>query len=205
GSPTWPTRPGSASTPPLDLGGLPGWLSTVLLVARRGVLGLEALAADPAGDRPGSVLVGPDPDPHRVWVDEPGRPGLLDQVDTLARDDLGHSPLLVLVVGDPFGVGKGGGDVHLRGVAPQAELPPGAGVTDQPSGAGQGVDRGRPLVQAGSATRLASISVTSAPSSWACSAAVALEGPPPSTSSRITAHCAAMGAHGHHPEPVKRP
>jgi hypothetical protein len=28
---------------------------------------------------------------------------------------------------------------------------------------------------------------------------VALAGPPPSTSSRITAHCAAMGAHGHHP------
>jgi hypothetical protein len=37
----------------------------LLLVAGGGVLGLEVLAADPAGDRPGSVLLGADPE--RPW------------------------------------------------------------------------------------------------------------------------------------------
>ena len=40
----------------------------MLLVVRHGVLGLEVLAADPAGDRPGGVLLGPDPErPGRLW------------------------------------------------------------------------------------------------------------------------------------------
>jgi hypothetical protein len=83
-----------------------------------------------------------------------GRPGALDQVDTLACDELGHSLVLVGVAGDSFGVGNGGGDVNLRGHAPQAELLPGLGVTHQPSGAGQGADGGRPLVQASPAHSL---------------------------------------------------
>jgi hypothetical protein len=90
-------------------------------------------------------------DPHRVRVDEAGRSGLLDQLDPLATHHLGQSPLLMRVLGDPVGIGQGGGDVHLGGITPQAELPPGAGVTDQPGRPGQGPDRGRPLVQAGPA------------------------------------------------------
>lgn len=89
-----------------------------------------------------------------MWVDEPGRSCLLDQVDPLAAHHLGQSPLLMRIAGDPVGGGEGGGDVHLGGDAPQAELPPGLGVTHQPSGAGQGADRCRPLVQAGPAHSL---------------------------------------------------
>jgi hypothetical protein len=48
----------------------------------------------------------------------------------------------------------GNGDVHLRGIAPQAKLPPGLGVTHQASGAGQSTDRSRPLIQAGTAHSL---------------------------------------------------
>jgi hypothetical protein len=91
---------------------------------------------------------------HRVRVDEPGRSCVLDQVDPLATDDFGQSPLLVRVAGDPVGVGERGGDVDLRDIAPHAKLPPGLGVTQQASGAGQGADRCRPLVQAGPAHSL---------------------------------------------------
>jgi hypothetical protein len=45
-------------------------------------------------------------DPRRVRIDELGRPGALDQVDTLAADDLGQSFLLVRIIGDSSGVGE---------------------------------------------------------------------------------------------------
>jgi hypothetical protein len=126
-------------------------------------------------------------DPHRVRVDEAGRSGLLDQLDPLATHHLGQSPLLMRVLGDPVGIGQGGGDVHLGGITPQAELPQErASRTSRAARARVRTGAG-PWFRLVPPTRLASTRVTSAPSSRACSAAVAPAGPPPSTSSRITA------------------
>src|SRR4029450_6301089 len=58
--------------------GRAGRLSPLLLVAGLGVLGLEVLAADPAGDRPGRVLLGADPE-------RPGRLAAAGHLKPLAR------------------------------------------------------------------------------------------------------------------------
>jgi hypothetical protein len=56
-----------------------------------GVLGVEVLAADPADDRPGSVLLGPDPE-------RPGRLAAAGDLEPLAGLAGGLPPVSVLTL-----------------------------------------------------------------------------------------------------------
>ena len=86
-----------------------------------------------------------------MGITESRRSRLVDEVDALPAQHVGHALVLVGVAGHPFGVGQHRGDVDLGRLAAQAERVPGPGVAHETGGAGQGADRRRALVDAGTA------------------------------------------------------